>query len=115
MPSQNSEESLLCYTAGPSWLAIYFPPHFLHVIHFFLVMLGLCRRVWAFSSCEWTFVTASLVVECGLEGVWALVVTAHGLSCSTAHGRFPDQGLNPCTLHQQANSSPLNHQGSPAI
>ena len=29
---------------------------------------------------------------------------AHGLSCSTACGIFPDQGLNPCPLHWQADS-----------
>ena len=26
---------------------------------------------------------------------------------------FPDQGSNPCPLHWQVNSSPLDHQGSP--
>ena len=38
---------------------------------------------------------------------------AHGPSCSVACGIFPDQGLNPCTLHWQADSQPLCHQGSP--
>ena len=38
---------------------------------------------------------------------------AHGLSCSTARGILPDQGLNPCPLHWQADSQPLCHQGSP--
>ena len=28
---------------------------------------------------------------------------AQGLSCSMAFGIFPDQGLNPCPLHWQAN------------
>ena len=41
------------------------------------------------------------------------VVVAHGLGCSAACGIFPDQGLNPCPLHQQADSQPLRHQGSP--
>ena len=41
------------------------------------------------------------------------VVVAHGPSCSTACGIFPDQGSNPCSLHWQANSQPLRHQGSP--
>ena len=27
------------------------------------------------------------------------VIVAHGPSCSTACGIFPDQGLNPCPLH----------------
>ena len=41
------------------------------------------------------------------------VVVAHGPSCSAACGIFPDQGLNPCSLHWQADSQPLHHQGSP--
>ena len=41
------------------------------------------------------------------------VVVAHGPSCSTACGIFPDQGSNPRPLHWQADSQPLRHQGSP--
>ena len=41
------------------------------------------------------------------------VIVAHGPSCSVARGIFPDQGLNPCPLHWQADSQPLRHQGSP--
>ena len=41
------------------------------------------------------------------------VVVAHGPSCSVVCGIFPDQGLNPCSLHWQADSQPLRHQGSP--
>ena len=41
------------------------------------------------------------------------VVVAHGPSCYAACGIFPDQGLNPCPLHWQADSQPLRHQGSP--
>ena len=40
-------------------------------------------------------------------------VVAHGLSCSTVCGIFPDQGSNLCPLHWQADSQPLRHQGSP--
>ena len=43
------------------------------------------------------------------------VIVAHGPSCSAACGIFPDQGLNPCPLHWQADSQPLHHQGSPEI
>ena len=43
------------------------------------------------------------------------VVVAHGPSCSAACGIFPDQGLNPCPLHWQADSQPLHHEGSPII
>ena len=42
------------------------------------------------------------------------VVVAHGPSCSTACGIFPDQGSNLCPLHWQADSQPLCHQGSPS-
>ena len=41
------------------------------------------------------------------------VVVAHGPRRSAARGIFPDQGSNPCPLHQQADSQPLRHQGSP--
>ena len=41
------------------------------------------------------------------------VIVAHGPSCSAACGIFPDQGSNLCPLHQQADSQPLHHQGSP--
>ena len=39
-------------------------------------------------------------------------VVAHGLSCSVAYGIFPDQGSNPCPLHWEVDSLPLDHQGS---
>ena len=38
-----------------------------------------------------------------------------GLSCSIACGIFPDQGSNPCHLHWQADSQPLDDQGSPLL
>ena len=41
------------------------------------------------------------------------VVVTHGLSCPTACGILPDQGSNPCLLHWQADSQPLDHQGTP--
>ena len=41
------------------------------------------------------------------------VTVAHRPNCSAACGIFPDQGLNPCPLHWQADSQPLRHQGSP--
>ena len=67
---------------------------------------------------------ASLAVEHGLQGTRASVVAfprlqstgsivvAHGRSCFTACGIFPDQGLNPCLLHWQTDSLPLTHHGS---
>ena len=56
----------------------------------------------------------SVVVARGLQSAGSVVVE-HRLSCSTACGIFPDQGLNPRPLHQQADSQPLRHQGSPQI
>ena len=43
------------------------------------------------------------------------VAVAHWPSRSAACGIFPDQGSNPCPLHQQADSQPLRHQGSPCV
>ena len=47
-----------------------------------------------------------------LEPVGSVLV-AHGLSCTTACGIFLDQVSNPCPLHWQVDSYPLDHQGSP--
>ena len=41
------------------------------------------------------------------------ITVVHWLSCPTACGIFPDQGSDPCSLHWQADSQPLGHQGSP--
>ena len=38
------------------------------------------------------------------------VVVVHGLSCSEVCGIFLGQELNPCPLHWQADSQPLDHQ-----
>ena len=40
---------------------------------------------------------------------------AQGLSCSTACGIFPDQESNPCLLHWQENSLPLNPLSKPVL
>ena len=47
---------------------------------------------------------ASLVAEHRLQGAWASVVVAHGLSCLKACGIFLDQGSNPCPVHWQVDS-----------
>ena len=57
-------------------------------------------------------VVASLVAEHRLQSTGSVVVT-YGLSCSLACGTFLDQGSNPCPLDWQADSLPLDHQGSP--
>ena len=91
-------------------------------------MLGLrfCAR--AFSSCGERgplfiavrgplTIAASLVAEHRLQtrrlSSCGSVVVAHGPNCSAACGIFPDQGLNPCLLHWQADSQPPRRQGSP--
>ena len=54
------------------------------------------------------------VAEFGLQGAWASVAVARQPSCfAGACGIFPDQGSNSHLLHWQADSLPLNHQGSP--
>ena len=47
---------------------------------------------------------ASPAVEHGPSGSWASAVVAHRLSGPTAHGIFPDQGLNQYPLHCKADS-----------
>ena len=66
-----------------------------------LLLRSTGSRCLGFSSC------GSRALECSLNNCGAQ------LSCSAARGIFPDQGLNPCPRHWQADSSPLGHQGSP--
>ena len=47
-----------------------------------------------------------------LRSTGSVVVTC-GFRCPAKCGIFPDQGLNLCLLHWQADPSPLSHQGSP--
>ena len=61
----------------------------------------------AFCSCSergFLLAVVSLVAEHRLKGAWASVVAAHELSCPKPCGIFPDQALNLCPLHWQANS-----------
>ena len=96
------------------------------LFHYFHFIYWLCRvfvAAWAFSSCS----ERGLLFGYGARashhsgfsgcrgwalGAWASVVLAHGLSCSTACGILPDQGSNPCLLHWQVDSSPLDPQGN---
>ena len=98
------------------------------MIYLFLAVLDLHCSTGAFSSCrEWGLLFAvvwspgsrlrgqlwrvgSVVAAPGCTG---LTVVVPGLSCFVACGIFPDQGLNPCLLHWQADSLPLSHEGSP--
>ena len=84
----------------------------------FVVSLGLHCCMWSLSSCRER--GYSLVGCMGFSccrawtlHAWALVAGVHGLSHSTACGILPNQGLNLCLLHRQADSYPLYHQGSP--
>ena len=83
-------------------------------INLFLAALGLCCCEKAFSSSsKWGLLlimvsrvvvaVLSLVVE---NRLWSMgsVVVAHGLSCFEACGILPEQGLNSCPLHWQADS-----------
>ena len=68
---------------------------------------------------RWVFLAAyglSLVAETGgyspvaVRGL--LIVVVPRLSYPSARAIFPDQGLSPRPLHRQADSYPLDHQGS---
>ena len=102
-------------------------PHFFKnkFIYLFLSVLGLrfCER--AFFSCSEGGHSSSRCVGLSLSRpllLWSTgsrcagsVVVAHGPSCSTTCGIFPDKGSNPCPLHWQVDSQPLHHQGSPGL
>ena len=84
----------------------------------FFTTLGLLRCVWALSSCGkqgslftvvqgLLIVVASPVAEHRLQTMGSVVV-AHKLRCPKACGVFPHQGSNPCPLHWQPDSYPLD-------
>ena len=87
---------------------------------FILAALGLCRCPWTLCKQGLLFiglhrlldVLASLVVEHTLYSAGSGAVP-HGLRGSEASGILPDQGWNPCPLHWQLDSYPLDPQGSP--
>ena len=89
---------------------------------FILAVLSLCCGSQAFSSygnwgllflvMVWLSLWLLLLLH-RLQAVRASVVVVHGLSCSTAGGIFPDQGLNSCPLYRQADSYSLYPQKSP--
>ena len=57
---------------------------------------------------------AFLVAEHGSRLMGSIIVV-HELSCSVAAGILPDQGWNPCLLHWQADSEPLDLQKTPCL
>ena len=75
----------------------------------FLVVLGLRRCTWAFSSCRERgllfFAMCGLLLFQGTgSGHVASVAVVHGLSCPEACGIIQDQELNSCPVHCQADS-----------
>ena len=86
----------------------------IHLKFFFfleIIYLSLC---WVFIAVlRLLLVVASPVVEhglyaCGLQSLWYMGLVV-------AYGFFQDPGLNPCPLHCQADSEPLDCQGNPHI
>ena len=65
------------------------------------------------SRCASLSLSRPLLLQSTGSGRAGSAAVAHGPSCSAACGIFPDQGSNPCPLHWQVDSQPLNHQGSP--
>ena len=57
-------------------------------------------------------VMASLVAEHRPQGTWVSVAVTPRFSCPAACEIFPDQELNPCPLHWEADSQPLDYQRS---
>ena len=122
MPCTYNRYSEIGIQPSPPCFFFFFKKEFLYFyysfIYLFLAVLGLrfCAR--AFSSCRkqgslFIAVHGPLLLRSTDSRRAGSVIVAHGPSCSTACGIFPDQGSNPCPLHWQADSQPLRHQGSP--
>ena len=91
---------------GQSWQFI-----FIFYVILFIGLLSLCCYA-GFSPLVATGGYSPGTVL-GLLNVVASLAVAHGLSCPTACGIFPDQGSHPCPPYWQADSLSLSHQGSP--
>ena len=63
------------------------------------------------AVCRLHIAVASLNAKHRLWGMGS--VDVHRLSCPVAWGIFQGQGLNPCSLHWQADSYPLDYQRGP--
>ena len=80
-------------------------------VYLFLALPGLHCCVWAFSDCG---KQGLLLAEARrFAGHMGSVVAVNRLGCSVARGIFLYQGSDPCLLHCQADSQPMNHQGIP--
>ena len=73
------------------------------------VVPGLLTAVAALVGRRLEGTHASVAAVSSLQSTASIVVVRR-LSCSTTHGTFLDQGLNPCLLHWEADSLPLSHQ-----
>ena len=95
------------------WCLIVFS--FLNFIDLCKSVLGLCCRAQVFSSYGERGLLSSCSAwtsHCSSFTCWGhgdSVVVAHELSCPVVCGIFPEQELNPCPLHWQKDSQPLNH------
>ena len=124
-----------------NWFAFFLPPFRVLLWLFFRYFQGFCFCLFIGCTGSSSLLRLSLVAESGgyslvvvrgalftavlllwttgsgvcvlqqLQLVGSAVV--HRLGFSMACGIFQDQGSNLCLLHWQADSSPLDHQGSP--
>ena len=64
-----------------------------------------------------SLVAVGITLHCRAQalGMWASVVAAHRLSCPAACGILLNQGSNPCPLHWQWDSQPLEKSPSVVI
>ena len=98
-------------------LLFYFWPCWIFVAVQGLLVVASRGRGRLLSSCDaWpSHCSGFSYCRAWVLGHTASVITVHGLSCSLACRIFPDQGLNLCPPHWQADSSLLDHQRSPHI
>ena len=115
----------LCISFFPFvYLFIFLFFYLLFIYYFYFWLCWVFVSVWGLSPvaasgghsslrCEGLSLSLPLLFQSTGSRCSGSVVVAHGPSCSTACGIFPDQGSNPCPLHWQADSQPLCHQRSP--
>ena len=105
---------------------IFASTHFFFLIYFyfwlcwvFVSVRGLCLIAasggHSSSQCAGLSLSRPLLLRSTGSRRAGSVVVAHGPNCSAACGILPDQGPNPRSLHWQADSQPLHHQGRPRL
>ena len=96
------------------------------ILNLFMAGLGLRCRVKAFSSCGERGLLPSRRAPASHGGGFSRrraqtlerrpqQLWIHGLSCPAAGGVFPDRGSNSWALFRQADTQPLDHQGSSTV